>query len=249
VKFRLLQTINIIYLYIILIHSITIKPRAPKRKACFYQTRKRILFLKISHLLLIHIHLQTNMYLFIPKHIMLLMCFSRFCICYFPGYSKTPSPASLQTNSPLNSWLKWPPQTVTLNLCSCGAPPWAPTAPSSFHYFSFWSFLYWGMVSGSDGKESAWMQETWVRSMGWEDPLEKEMATHSCILAWRIPWREKPGGYSPWGHKESDTTEWLTLLLSQLINNVVTVSWEQLRDSAIHIHVSILPFISPMHNL
>ena len=37
------------------------------------------------------------------------------------------------------------------------------------------------------------MQETWVRSLGWEDPLEKEMATHSSTLAWRIPWREGPG--------------------------------------------------------
>ena len=37
------------------------------------------------------------------------------------------------------------------------------------------------------------MQETWVRSLGQEDPLEKEMATHSIILAWRIPWTEEPG--------------------------------------------------------
>ena len=37
------------------------------------------------------------------------------------------------------------------------------------------------------------MQETWVRSLGWEDPLEKEMAIHSSILAWRIPWTEEPG--------------------------------------------------------
>ena len=36
------------------------------------------------------------------------------------------------------------------------------------------------------------MRETWVRSLGWEDPLEKEMAIHSSILAWRIPWTEKP---------------------------------------------------------
>ena len=36
------------------------------------------------------------------------------------------------------------------------------------------------------------MQETWVRSLGWEDPLEEEMATHSSILAWRIPWTEEP---------------------------------------------------------
>ena len=38
------------------------------------------------------------------------------------------------------------------------------------------------------------MQETWVRSLGWEDPLEKERATHSSILAWRIPWTEEPNG-------------------------------------------------------
>ena len=43
------------------------------------------------------------------------------------------------------------------------------------------------------------MWETWVRSLGWEDPLKKGKATHSSILAWRIPW-------SPWGHKESDIT-------------------------------------------
>ena len=51
------------------------------------------------------------------------------------------------------------------------------------------------------------MQETWVRSLDRGDPLEKEMATHSSTLAWRIPWREEPG--SPWGCKESDTTEQL----------------------------------------
>ena len=38
------------------------------------------------------------------------------------------------------------------------------------------------------------MRETWVRSLGWKDPLEKEMETHSSILAWRIPWTEEPGG-------------------------------------------------------
>jgi len=42
-------------------------------------------------------------------------------------------------------------------------------------------------------KRMAAMQETWVRSLGWEDPLEKEMATHSSTLAWKIPWTEEPG--------------------------------------------------------
>ena len=55
------------------------------------------------------------------------------------------------------------------------------------------------------------MQETRVWSLGREDPLEKEMATHSSILTWKIPWTEEPSRlYSPWGHKESDTTECLT---------------------------------------
>ena len=53
------------------------------------------------------------------------------------------------------------------------------------------------------------MQETWVLSLGWEDPLEKEMTTHSSNLVWKIPRTEEPGRYSPWGHKESDMTEWL----------------------------------------
>ena len=51
------------------------------------------------------------------------------------------------------------------------------------------------------------MQETQVQSLSWEDSLEKGMATHSSILTWRIPWTEQQVSYSPWGHKESDTTE------------------------------------------
>ena len=43
------------------------------------------------------------------------------------------------------------------------------------------------------------MEKTWVQSLGLEDPLEKEMATHSCILAWEIPWTEKPGGLQSMG--------------------------------------------------
>ena len=53
------------------------------------------------------------------------------------------------------------------------------------------------------------MWENWVRSLGQEDPLEKEMATHSSILAWRIPWMEELGGLQSTGRKESDTTELL----------------------------------------
>ena len=51
------------------------------------------------------------------------------------------------------------------------------------------------------------IQEMRVQSLGRDDPLEEEMTTQSSILAWEIPWTEKPGGHSPLGHKESDTTE------------------------------------------
>ena len=51
------------------------------------------------------------------------------------------------------------------------------------------------------------MQETWVRSLGWEDPLEEGMATYSSILAWRIPWTEESGGLQSIGCKELDMTE------------------------------------------
>ena len=55
-------------------------------------------------------------------------------------------------------------------------------------------------------------QETWVHSLGQKDPLEKEMAIHPSILAWRIPWTEEPGGLQSTGRKESDTTERLHFL-------------------------------------
>ena len=48
-------------------------------------------------------------------------------------------------------------------------------------------------------KQLTAMWETWVRSLGWEDPLEKEMAAHSSILGWRIPWIEEPGGLQSMG--------------------------------------------------
>ena len=50
------------------------------------------------------------------------------------------------------------------------------------------------------------MQETQVRSLSWDDPLEKEMVTHSSFLAWEIPWTTEPGGLQSIGLQESDTT-------------------------------------------
>ena len=57
-------------------------------------------------------------------------------------------------------------------------------------------------------KRLSTMREIWVRSLGWEDSLEKEMATHSSTLALKIPWMEELGaGYCPWDRKESGKTE------------------------------------------
>ena len=62
-------------------------------------------------------------------------------------------------------------------------------------------------------KRLSTMRETWVRYLGQEEYLEKEMATHSSTFAWKIQWMEELGaGYCPWGHKESGTTERLHFL-------------------------------------
>ena len=67
-----------------------------------------------------------------------------------------------------------------------------------------------GFPGGSEKlKHLPAMWETWDRSLGREDPLEKEMATHYSILAWTIPWMEEPGRLQSTGCKESDTTEQL----------------------------------------
>ena len=52
----------------------------------------------------------------------------------------------------------------------------------------------WTSLVAQTVKRLSTMRETWVRSLGWEDPLEEGMATHSSILAWRIPWAEEPEG-------------------------------------------------------
>ena len=67
-------------------------------------------------------------------------------------------------------------------------------------------------------KRLSTMRETQVRSLGREDPLEKEMTIHSSTIAWKIPWTEEPGRlYSPWGRKESDRTERLHFHFSEYI--------------------------------
>ena len=71
----------------------------------------------------------------------------------------------------------------------------------------------WDFPGGSDGKEYVCNEGHLGLIPRLERSLEKRMASHSNILAWRIPWTKELVGYSPWGHKELDTTEQLTLSL------------------------------------
>ena len=84
----------------------------------------------------------------------------------------------------------------------------------------WWDCSYVSFPGGSVVKNLPAKQETRVRSLGREDPLEKEMATHSRILAWETSWAEEPGGlYSSWGHKELDMTQQLNNNNSLLCNS------------------------------
>ena len=80
---------------------------------------------------------------------------------------------------------------------------------------SIWLLLQleWASLVAQRLKHLPAMWETWVRSLGWDDPLEKEMATHSSILAWWIPWMEEPGGLQSTGSQRVGH-DWVTSLMS-----------------------------------
>ena len=123
-----------------------------------------------------------------------------------------------------------------------------------------------GFPGGSALKNPLGMQETCAGSLGWEDPLEKGMATRSSILAWEIPrdrgaWQlpfvgsEEPGSYRSWGRRESDTTEQLTHFFnsSEVLSHVrlFATPWSIVHQSPLSIgfsrqeYCSGLPFPSP----
>ena len=70
----------------------------------------------------------------------------------------------------------------------------------------------WASLAAEMVKNLPPMQETWAQSLGWEDPLEEGMATHSSILAWRIPWTEEPGGLWSIGSQTASVRQRLKLL-------------------------------------
>ena len=86
-----------------------------------------------------------------------------------------------------------------------------------YHWNISWIWPMLDFPVGSVVKNLPTMWETQVWFLGWEDPLEEEVATHSRILAWRIAWTEELSKLQPRGHKESDTTERLALSLSLLL--------------------------------
>ena len=69
----------------------------------------------------------------------------------------------------------------------------------------------WASLAAQIVKNSLAVWNTWVLSLGWEDPLEEGMVTHSSVLTWRIPMDRGAWQATLWGHKESDTTERLTM--------------------------------------
>ena len=123
-------------------------------------------------------------------------------------------------------WLPLCPDLISWEKSSC----WQ-NLDGNYYFSSFFIILnYERMINTFTGdlaslvaqtvKRLSAMQETWVRSLGWEDPLEKEMAAHSSTLAWKIPWTAEPSRLPSMGSKESDTTEWLHSLWK--IQNKVT---------------------------
>ena len=86
------------------------------------------------------------------------------------------------------------------SVCNAGDPGLILGLGSSPGEDIGYPFQYsWASLVAQTVKNLPAMQETCVQSLGWEDPLEKEMATHSSVLAWRIPWTEEPGGLQSMG--------------------------------------------------
>ena len=97
-------------------------------------------------------------------------------------------------------------RSIFKNLTACGSLE-TDTAGAAPNY---WFFGGWCMNVPTPlqlVKSLPIMQEAWVWFLGWEDPLEKEMATHSSIIAWRIPWTEEPGRWLSLGSQELDVAE------------------------------------------
>ena len=167
----------------------------------------------------------------IPSHRLLCSPWS-FCSSHTVplASSSTPGTATLEVAIPLTEIAKWllpssslysmlqPFLSIPFKNCKfphflknpISFPAWFFSHSTYHHwpYLTFYLFILliaWPVAQTVENLDAT--QETWVQSLGWEDPLEKEMATHSSILAWRIPWTEELGGLQSTKEcKESDTT-------------------------------------------
>ena len=106
-----------------------------------------------------------------------------------------------------------------------------PTKKKSTTYKVDWNHHHWASLVAQTVKNMPAFRETWDQSLGWGDPLEKEMAAHSSILAWRIPWTEEPGGLQSMGsqrvgHNRAHThTNTLIKLFKFLFLDIIISSW------------------------
>ena len=92
--------------------------------------------------------------------------------------------------------------------------------------FSALTSTLWTSLVAQTVKRLSTMQDSWVRSLGWEDPLEKEMAIQSSTIAWKIPWKEEPGRLQSIGSQRvrQDWAKWVSHILSEsLLFNWISV--------------------------
>ena len=123
-----------------------------------------------------------------------------FCLQSFPASTSFPIESALG--------IRWP-KYWSFSLSNC----------SSYEYLSW----IWASLVAQRLKNLPGMRETWVRSLSREDPLEKEMATHSSILAWGIPWMEEPGGLQSMGLQRVGH-HWGTSLSQSFLHCLLTLS-------------------------
>ena len=128
------------------------------------------------------------------------------------------------------------PWAISFLISACEQTPVQFPEMWAFNFFFFFFLILFCIGASLVAQTLKHLPEMQVQSLGQEDPLEKEMATHSSTLAWKIPWTEESGrpqsmGSQRVGH-DGDFT--------QSINNVVRVSGEHRRDLAVHTHAFIL---------
>ena len=112
------------------------------------------------------------------------------------------------------------------SVCNAGDPVSIPGSGRSSGKGTGYPLQYsWAFLVAQTVKNPPAVQETWVGSLGWEDPLEEDMATHYSIIAWRIPpWTEEPGGLQSIGSQKV-RHDWATKHNMDLVKNFPSLMW------------------------